>query len=99
MLHDTVFRQSLIMKLNSLLVPILLFSIFLFAVGPSNASSAADDEAQMMAEMMEQLAEKAGPGRYERSFMYDRRWRPRNEHRNRWYGSWKKPRRSRKWYG
>ncbi|XP_039289825.1 uncharacterized protein LOC120352620 isoform X7 [Nilaparvata lugens] len=52
------------MKLGLFFFPLLLLSIFVFAVG---ASPAADDEAQMLAEMMEQLAQDEAPARHERS--------------------------------
>ncbi|XP_039289829.1 uncharacterized protein LOC120352622 isoform X2 [Nilaparvata lugens] len=52
------------MKLGLFIFPILVFFISVFAVG---ASPAADDEAQMLAEMMEQLAQDEAPARHERS--------------------------------
>ncbi|XP_039289826.1 uncharacterized protein LOC120352620 isoform X8 [Nilaparvata lugens] len=58
------------MKLGLFIFPILVFSISVFAVG---ASPAADDESQMLAEMMEQLSQDKAPARHERSGGWGRR--------------------------
>ncbi|XP_039289827.1 uncharacterized protein LOC120352621 [Nilaparvata lugens] len=53
------------MKLGLFIFPILVFFISVFAVG--GASPAADDEAQMLEEMMDELTQAAAQARHVRS--------------------------------